>query len=1249
MILAEFDVAGKVKDSEQIFYSLLGYSEKEIKMLKLENLMSKPHLKNLINKLLENNKFDGTFDFINNKGKVINISGSFVKIFDNKKSRTYFVINNKINKPELKISDNYENKFDKPERLNELATINQISNILKAGRTVIDSLQQLIFVLPNAFQFPNFTSVRIKFKDKEFKSKKFEVTQWKLANPIFEDNIYIGEIEIYYNKKFPNVTENSPFLNEEIHLINKVAQLVSRFIIIENNTDSKYYDPYNYNQKNQKSNKKISNTTSRHLLQDFLNKYNTDRDIYHDLMPFKVKEILFVATLYDAYNIEKEGRFTEHILGEYHQLNLTSLPRITGVTNTEEAHEILKTKHFDLIIVMLGSDKQTPVKSIKLIKQDFPYIPIYVLLNNNSDVDVLVDENALSGDIDKVFIWNGDSKVFFAMVKLIEDKLNVENDTQIGMVRVVLLVEDSPKYYSRYLPMLYNIVLGQTKQLIEEAGSDELYKVMKLRARPKILLASNYEDAVNIFNKYKDYMLCTISDVKFCKDGILDDEAGFKLVKHINNFIPELPIVLQSSDIENEAKAHDLKKSFINKHSESLMQDLKSFIVTYLGFGNFIFRDVNEREIAVAKNIQEFEYHLKNIPPESVIFHAMKDHFSLWLMASGEIRVSQILNPVKVEDFKSGDAIRKFMLNIIRRNVLDRNVGKVIPFDDNAFHDESNILSLSSGAIGGKGRGLSFINSLVHNFDFASLVPNINIKIPKTMIVGTDEYEQFLENNNLIKVAYDGTDYETVKTLFVNAKLSDTLKNRLRIILNQIKKPIAVRSSGLFEDSLVQPFAGIFETFLLPNNHHNTEIRLEQTMNAIKLVYASVFSGLSRGYIDAINYKIEEEKMAVVIQEVVGNEFDGYFYPHISGVAQSYNYYPYAYMKPEEGFVVTAVGLGKYVVEGERAYRFSPKYPEIEINSTYDQLKNTQNEFYAVNLKKNSLNLLEGEMAGLIKLDIEEAEKHGTLKHCASVYDNANDRIIPGLTSEGQRIVNFANILKYDYIPLAKTISILLDVAKDAFGSPAEIEFAVDLNKDAKNNASFYFLQIKPLIGNSADFNINMNEIAQDSIVLYAEKGMGNGIVSDIYDVIYIDIEKFDKTKTEDIAFEIEKFNSELVKLDKKYVLIGPGRWGSRDRFIGIPVTWPQISNAKIIVETSLKDYPLDASLGSHFFHNVTSMNVGYLSVQQELSNSFIDWTKLENQTLIKRTKYVKHIRFDRPLTVRMDGKQRISVVTCEK
>jgi phosphoenolpyruvate synthase/pyruvate phosphate dikinase len=516
------------------------------------------------------------------------------------------------------------------------------------------------------------------------------------------------------------------------------------------------------------------------------------------------------------------------------------------------------------------------------------------------------------------------------------------------------------------------------------------------------------------------------------------------------------------------------------------------------------------------------------------------------------------------------------------------------------------------------------------------------------MVIGTEEFEYFMGRNGLKDYVLEELDYEKIKEKFLKVPLTDTMVKRLKIVLDNIKKPIAVRSSGLFEDSLIQPFAGIFETYILPNNHPDPKMRLKQLMDAIKLVYASVYSETARGYVNAIHYKIEEEKMAVVIQEVVGNQYDNYFYPHISGVAQSYNYYPVSHMKPEEGFVVAAVGLGKYVVEGEKAYRFSPKYPEIEINSAKDQYKNSQVKFFAVDFSNQEPNLIEGDTAALARIDIDEAEKHGTLKHCASVYNPDNNQIIPGLTHYGPRIINFANILKYEYIPLTKTIELVLDVVKEALGSPVEIEFAVDLNKDNNGLASFYLLQIKPLLGNASDYNVNMDKIQKDSILMYSEKGMGNGIIEDISDVVYIDPELFKKSETEEIAREVDAINQAMIKANKKYVLIGPGRWGTRDRWIGVPVTWPQISNAGVIIETSLEDFPLDASSGSHFFHNVTSMNVGYFSVQPEISGSYIKYEILEKQKLVEKKKYVRHVSFKKPLKVRMDGKKRISVITVD-
>ncbi len=1134
------------------------------------------------------------------------------------------------------------------ERLKELAAINQTTQILNEGKGIEETLSRIVDILPAAWQYPEYAASRITFGDFDFTSRNFMPSSW-IQKQSFEtiDGIS-GSIEIYYLREFADLDEG-PFMKEERQLINNLTGLICGFLnsvkgkSLLMKEKSKIFDP------TQPDTEKPFAVHSRQLLQKFLNKSNYDRDIYHDLMPFKVREILLVATLYDAYSIEKEGRFSEHVLGEYHQLNLTSIPRITGVSNEKEAMEQLRSKHFDLVILMMGADKKSPIGLSCLIKNEYSYIPVFLLLNNNSDIEYVMKKKITTRHIDKVFVWNGESQVFFAMIKHVEDMINVENDTSIGMVRVILLVEDSPQYYSRYLPMLYKIVLEQTKRIIDDVSTDELYRVLKLRARPKILLASDYEEAIAIVDKYRDYLLCCITDVKYARNGKEDEEAGFKLVEYVRQNTKYLPTIIQSSDESNIKRAYELKSSFINKNSENLSQDFGSFITHYLGFGNFIYRNERGKIVGVARSLKEFEKQLQSIPDESLLHHARKDHFSLWLMARGEIQAAKILSPHKVSDFESPEKIRKYMLDIISKFRNEQDMGKIVSFDKSAISDESNIVALSEGSLGGKGRGIAFINTLIYNFDFNQHVPNIHIKAPKTLVIGTEEFEYFLGRNGLKELVLAEKDYEKIKEVFLKTSLTDTMIKRLKQTLENIRKPIAIRSSGLFEDSLIQPFAGIFETYILPNNHPNPKIRLQQAMDAIKLVYASVYSEIARGYVEAINYKIDEEKMAVVLQEVVGNQYDRYFYPHISGVAQSYNYYPVSHMKPEEGFVVAAVGLGKYVVEGEKAFRFSPKYPQIEINSSKDQFKNSQVKFFAVDLEKTEPDLLEGDTAGLARIDIYEAEKHGTLNHSASVYNPDNDQIIPGLTSSGPRIVNFANILKYDYIPLAKTIEVVLDVVKEAMGSPVEIEFAVDLTKDKNGIASFYLLQIKPLLGNASDYNINLDKINQDSILLYSEKGMGNGIIKNIQDVIYIDPETFNKAETLEIAGEVNMLNSKMIAEKRKYILIGPGRWGTRDPWIGIPVNWPQISNAGVIIETSLEEFPLDASSGSHFFHNVTSMNVGYFSVQPEMSKSFIRYDLLNSCKLINKTKYVRHVRFEKALKVRMDGKKRISVITMEK
>ena len=1177
---------------------------------------------------------------------------------------------------------------ERRERLKELGAINQVTGILRQDKPIDEMLAHICRILPAAWQYPESTVARIRYNNKSFiSSQKFRETQWCQKKYFDTIDGNEGFIEIYYLNEFPALDEG-PFMAEERNLINNLSYIISGHLntsigkkLLHEKPDIKNKENIAerikaYIKRDDSGNQKYEGSavgvlrnsegseagnlagehiiettksqsqTRRQVLQKFLKKHESDKDVYHDLMQYRVKEILLVANLYDFFIIEQEGRYFERVTGDYYHLSLSAAPRITGVSTPEEALDKLQQKHFDLIIVMMGVDKNIPFQLSRIIKSIYYNIPVFLLLNNHTDIGALNEGVKITSSIDKVFLWNGDSNVFLAMVKYIEDKMNVENDILIGMVGVILLVEDSPKDYSRYLPILHSIVIEQTQQLIEEPNTDELLKLLKMRVRPKILLASSYSEALTLFDKYKDNLLCLISDVKFEKNGKLDETAGLSLAAYAKNQMPELPLLLQSSDIENAQKAYLIKAAFINKNSDTLMQDMRSFIDYHLGFGNFIYRDEDGRqEIAVARTMKEFKNHLKHIPEKSIIFHARKNHFSYWLMARGEIQIAKRIRPMKVEDAPTTSMIRENMINIIETCLKDRQKGKVVSFEESAILDETNVVNLIPGSMGGKGRGVSFICMLINNFSFSEIIPDINIRSPRTSIIGTDEFEQFMAHNKLYDVIYKERDFQKIKESFKSGELSPTLIKRLKTYLSLIKNPLAIRSSSLFEDSLMQPFAGIFDTFLLPNNHEDLNVRLEQTMDAIKLVFASIFSPTALTYFKALNYKWEEEKMAVVIQEVVGNQYENYHYPHISGVAQSYNFYPYSYMKPEEGFAVAAVGLGKYVVEGEKSYRFSPVHPQLEIYTPRDLFKNSQLHFFAINMSRKNVNLLEGEDAGLIKLEIDKAEKHGTIKHCASVYDISNERTLPGINQPGPRVINFANILKHDYIPMAKTIELILDVVSEAMGSPVEIEFAIDLNKDKDGKASFYLLQIKPLIKNIVENEITLNRADNSRLLLYSENGMGNGVINGIRDVIYVDMKKFDKLKTEKMRDDIEVLNKKMVEENRKYILIGPGRWGTRDRFIGIPVNWSNISNAKIIAEVSMEDFPLDASLGSHFFHNLISMNVGYFSVKHNSLIDYINWEHLDSCTQVSKSTYFKHVRFDKDLEIVMDGKRRVSYI----
>ena len=1141
--------------------------------------------------------------------------------------------------------------YEHRERKKELSGINSVSEIISKELSIKDALQQIINTIPASWQYPDVTCARVIYEDLTLTSDNFAESEWCCTENFITLDNKKGCIQIYYKEARPDEYEG-PFLKEELQLLKNVAKLVRGYI-------NNYKGRELYNTKTRAAATAVNEdfrktlTTDKQPLQLFFNKQILEKYVYLDMMKYKIKNILFVATLYDAFTLEVDDSFFEQFMGEIYQYSLFSLPRITGVTSSAEALELMETTKFDLAILMVGLDTKATIDLSADIKQRQNDIPVFLLLNQKSNLKYFENLVNFTPSIDKLFVWSGNSQILFSIVKSIEDSANVENDTKIGLVRVILLVEDSPIYYSKYLQMLFSIVFNQVQRLLGEGEVErnEINKISKMRQRPKILHARNYEDAMYIFEKYKDYLLCVISDVEFDRNGTSDPQAGVKLVQYILQQLPTLPAILQSAEPSNRQIAEQIGVEFLNKDSDTLQTDLMDFLTSRLGFGDFIFRSPNGRPLAQAKGFKEFETIFKNIPTNLLSQYCYDNRISSWLMSRGEIPLARKINPIRFDNYSDPEVFRHDLLEMMDDYRANRRRGKILDFDDIDDPDERNVISMSPGSLGGKGRGLAFINTLIQNIDTTLFDKEINIRMPITAIVGTDEFTHFMERGNLFEYAFaadgDVPDYTELRERFAATPLSDKMMDRLKRFLGKVRRPIAVRSSSLSEDSMNQPFAGVFDTYLVPNNADTLDENVNLVATAIKMVYASIYSETSRTYFQTIRHNIEAEKMAVVLQVLVGNDHCGYYYPHISGTAQSYNYYPVAHMKPEEGFAVAAVGLGYYVVGGSKAFRFSPVWPSIDTASTRDMVKNTQVDMLAVDLSKKQLDYVhDGEHAPLATLDIYDAEKHGTLRHCLSVYNPDNDSIEAGTDAYGPRIVNFADILKYNYVPLPSLISLLLNTAKEALGSPVEIEWAVDLDPDSRNGLpSFYLLQMKPIITELQGSSVVVDKPDDNNSVLYTEQSLGNGDLQGITDIIYADPDSFDKMETEEMAKEIDALNAKMLAADKHYILIGAGRWGTRDRFIGIPVQWSQISMAKVIVEMSLPGFPLDSSLGSHFFHNVTSMNIGYLSVQDRSERDYINWTNIQKMQLVEQTKHFKHVRTDHPLSIKMNGKERRAAI----
>jgi CheY-like chemotaxis protein len=976
----------------------------------------------------------------------------------------------------------------------------------------------------------------------------------------------------------------------------------------------------------------------------YYNKLKFGEDNFHNLMKYRIKKILIISTFYDAYIFEYDAKLSNQIVGEYHSLNLTTVPRLISVPTGEEALKKLKEGSFDLVISTIRIGEMSPFDLSDKIHESYPELTILLLLTVKTDINLIDNNRDRMKNIEEVFLWNGNPRLFLAMIKYVEDKRNAPYDTGKGYVNVILLVEDSITFSSIYLPLLYAEIMEQTQRLISEEQNDN-NKYLRMRTRPKVIMVRSFEDAVEAVGTYKESLLGIISDIEYLHKGEIDTDAGFEFLSYLKENKIDVPVLLQSSDISKRPRAESMNVKFLHKKSSTLLLDISQFIFRKLGFGSLIFRNSNGEEIGRARHLADFEKLLPSIPPEILVYHSQNDSFSAWLIAHGDIEIAKKVRPVQVSDFSSLEEHKDFLLQTFKRVRRKRNKGKIVDFNKDILGEGDIIIRVGSGSLGGKGRGLAFFNALLNIMDLDSKFKNTAIRIPKSVVLGTGVFDLFIESNNLVDIHINLSD-DQIKQKFLEGSLPEYVRENLVQFLEYCHCPIAVRSSGLLEDSQSQPFAGVYATYMLANNNEIFKERLTMLTDAIKLVFASVFLEDAVSYIETLNYGMEEEKMGVIIQEIVGKHHEDYFYPHFSGVAQSYNYYPISHMQHSEGVANIAVGLGQSVVGGGKDHMFCPSHPQIEYKTIDDKIRTSQTDFFALNMTPVNTDLTKGEEETLIRLPVRKAEKHKTLTHAASVWDSANERIIEDLSIPGPRVISFANILKYNYFPLSDILMEILDISQKAMGIPVEIEFAVDLNKSTETLPTFYLLQVRPLSHNEEEVYIDPENLNMEKSILYSTEALGNGFIKDISDIVFLDPLIFDKTHTMEMKEEIKEINSILKKEDRDYILIGPGRWGTRDRFLGIPVNWGEINRAGIIIETGLIDFDIEPSQGSHFFHNLVAMNIGYLNIPyHHKGNSFIDWDFLRSLKPVNSRKFFTHVSRDIPFTILMDGKEGNAVI----
>ncbi len=974
-------------------------------------------------------------------------------------------------------------------------------------------------------------------------------------------------------------------------------------------------------------------------MSDFLRlNYTPKFSNFYELMKFRVTEILLVSSLYDAFVLEEDGSLVDKLFTEFIDLNLRFIPRITRVSSAKEAFNLIKKKRFDLVLIT-PHIPDMPIfefgQNIKKIKKKLPVILLSYEPVNEEFLAKIRNEKS----IDRVFYWYGDRKILLAIVKYIEDRKNLKNDTEYG-VSVILFIEDSPWYYSYFFPILYREILNQTRYLLKDSAND-LQKYLRIRARPKIILVDSFEEAKKFYSKYKKNLLGIVSDVRFPIKGIKNDNAGFKFAELVKKDYPDLPYLIQSDEEKNRTKAYGKNLGFLNKNSENLEGELRQFLLNHFGFGDFVFKMPDGTVVGKAGTLREMAETIKTVPDESLKYHAERNHFSIWLRARTEFELAERLRPKRVSDFSSISELKEYIGKEIKNFLDKRDAGIIADFSFSHFDEEHNFIKVGSGSLGGKGRSIAFLNALVSSVKEFRNIEGISVRIPDTLVICTEVFEKFIEDNNLFDSAIECKTDSEVAELFLNAKFPDDFVHSLKDFLMDLKTPIAVRSSSLLEDSQNLPFAGLYKTFMLPNNNEDFKIRFKQLIEAIKLVYASVFFQAPKRYSRNSNYRIEEEKMAVIVQRIVGKRYDDLFYPVISGVVQSYNYYPFEPLKPEDGVAHIALGLGKIVVEGGETYSFSPKYPDIAppYSSPSEFLKFSQKKFYALDMTKGDIDVLNDEDFDLRVCDLKRAEIDGSLFYIGSTFDSRDGVIRDNIFSEGYRFVSFSHILKYKRFPLAKILENLLAVSKNAIGTEVEIEFAVDFPEERDFKGDFYLLQVRPMVKGKELSQIEISEVERKEAFISSTNVLGNGLYSDLHYAVFVKPETFSSVKTLEIASEIRELNDFFEKKKENYLLIGFGRWATSDRFLGVPVKWEDISRAKLIVESNLGDFYVEPSQGSHFFHNMVTLNIGYFYIERKDEKNFINWDFLNSLEVIYEGEFVKAVKSSSPFVAKIDSR----------